>query len=107
MNYKKSAVLIFTCLSLANAASRAVKEDTASPEALISRARLQEEIWTSGTPVLRQNSATAECPPNNMLHDHSVINSRNVGHPLHFLDRPGTTPAFHGSARANIQWDTE
>jgi hypothetical protein len=45
-------VLIFTCLFLANAASRAAKEDAASPEALISRARLQEEIWTSGTPPM-------------------------------------------------------
>jgi hypothetical protein len=49
--YKKSAVLIFTYLFLASAASRAVKEDTASPEALIYRARLQ----AAGTPVLRQN----------------------------------------------------
>ena len=52
MNYKKSTVLIFACLFLANAASRAAKGDTASPEALISRARLQEEIWTSGTPPM-------------------------------------------------------
>jgi hypothetical protein len=43
MNYKKSAVLIFACLFLANAASRAIKKDTASPEALVSRARLQEK----------------------------------------------------------------
>jgi TonB family protein len=52
MNYKKSAVLIFTCLFLANATSRAAKEDTANAEALISRARLQEEIWTAGTPPM-------------------------------------------------------
>jgi len=52
MNYKKSNALILACLFLANAASRAAKEDTASPEALISQARLQEEIWTSGTPPM-------------------------------------------------------
>ena len=51
MNYKKSIVLIFVSLLLANAASRATG-DTASPEALISRARLQEEIWASGTPPM-------------------------------------------------------
>ena len=52
MNCNKSTVLIFACLFLANASWCAGKEEAASPEALISRARLQEEIWTEGTPPI-------------------------------------------------------
>lgn len=52
MNHNKSTVLIFACLFLANATWCAGKEEAASPETLISRARLQEEIWTEGTPPM-------------------------------------------------------
>src|ERR1700687_3119449 len=52
MNYKKSSVLIFACLFLANVVWCADKEEAASPEALISRALLREEIWTAGTPPM-------------------------------------------------------
>ncbi len=52
MNDYKSIFLIFACLFLANAAHCAGEEEAASPEALISRARLQEEIWTEGTPPM-------------------------------------------------------
>jgi TonB family protein len=48
----KSAVLIFACLFLANAAY-AGKEEAASPETLISRARLVGETWNGGmSPML-------------------------------------------------------
>ncbi len=50
MTNDKSSVLIFACLFLANAAWCPAKEEAASPEALISRARLHEDIWTEGTP---------------------------------------------------------
>jgi TonB family protein len=51
MNYK-SMVLIFACLFLGNSLY-AAKEDAASPESLISRARLLGEIWTDGmSPML-------------------------------------------------------
>lgn len=49
MTHNKSTVLIVAGLSLANVALCAGKEEAVSPEALISRARLQE-IWTEGTP---------------------------------------------------------
>jgi TonB family protein len=52
MNQNKSTVLIFASLFLANAAWCAGKEETSSPEAMIARARLQEEIWTEGTPPM-------------------------------------------------------
>src|SRR5437899_10936547 len=50
MTNDKSSVLIFACLFLANAAWCPAKEEAASTEALISRARLHEDIWTEGTP---------------------------------------------------------
>jgi TonB family protein len=52
MNQKKSSVLFFACLFLGNAAWSAGKEEAARPEALISRARVQEEIWAEGTPPM-------------------------------------------------------
>jgi TonB family protein len=52
MNHNKRTVLIFACLFLANAAWCAGKEEAPSPDALIARARLQEEIWTEGTPPM-------------------------------------------------------
>jgi TonB family protein len=52
MNSNKSIVVIFACVSLAIAARCAEKEEPASPEALISRARLQEEVWAEGTPPM-------------------------------------------------------
>lgn len=52
MNHNMDTVLIFACLFLANATWCVGKEEAASPEALISRARLQEEIWTEGTPPM-------------------------------------------------------
>ncbi len=52
MNHNKSTVLIFASLFLASAAWCGGKEEAAGPEALISRARLQEEIWTKGTPPM-------------------------------------------------------
>jgi TonB family protein len=52
MNRNKSAILIFAWLSLANVAWGEGKQEAASPQALISRARLQEEIWTEGTPPM-------------------------------------------------------
>lgn len=50
MSHKKSTVLIFVCLFLANTVGYAGNEEAENPETLISRARLQEEIWTEGTP---------------------------------------------------------
>jgi TonB family protein len=47
----KSTVLIFACLFLGTAVY-AAKEDVPSPETLISRARLLEDIWTEGTPPM-------------------------------------------------------
>ena len=52
MNSKKGIVLVFACVLLAIAAQCAEKEEPASPEALISRARLQEEAWAEGTPPM-------------------------------------------------------
>jgi hypothetical protein len=52
MNHNKCAVLISVCMFLANAVWCTAKEETASPEALISRARLQEQIWTEGMPPM-------------------------------------------------------
>ena len=52
MNSKKGIVLLFACVFLAIAAQCAEKEEPASPEALISRARLQEEVWAEGTPPM-------------------------------------------------------
>jgi TonB family protein len=49
MNLKKSIGVTFACTFLANAAWCAGKEEPAGPEALISRARLQEETWAKGT----------------------------------------------------------
>jgi TonB family protein len=51
MNRRKSAFLVVACLFLANVTLCAGKEEAASAEALISRARLQE-IWTEGTPPM-------------------------------------------------------
>ena len=52
MNTNKSVVFIFAFVVLANSASSAGKEEPTSPEALISKARSQEEIWTDGTPPM-------------------------------------------------------
>jgi TonB family protein len=52
MNSDKSTVLIFAFVFLTNAAWCAAREEASNPEALISRARLQEEIWTEGTPPM-------------------------------------------------------
>jgi len=43
---------MFTSLFLANAAWCAGKEEAPSPEALVARARVQEDIWTEGTPPM-------------------------------------------------------
>jgi len=51
MKHKKSTFLIVACSFLANVALCGGKEEAVSPEALISRARLQE-IWTEGTPPM-------------------------------------------------------
>ena len=50
MNHNKSIFLILACMFLADAACCAAKQEAATPQALISRARQQEEIWTEGTP---------------------------------------------------------
>ncbi len=47
-----STVLLFTCLLLAEITWGAADEATPSPESLISRARLQQDIWTAGTPPM-------------------------------------------------------
>jgi len=52
MNPNKILVLVFAFALLANPVWSADKEEPASPEALISRARSQEEIWTDGTPPM-------------------------------------------------------
>jgi TonB family protein len=52
MNAHKSVAFIFAFLFMADAAWSANKEEPTSPEALISRARSQEEIWTDGTPPM-------------------------------------------------------
>jgi len=52
MNPNKSVVFIFALVFLANPAWSADKEEPASPEELISRARSQEEIWAQGTPPM-------------------------------------------------------
>jgi TonB family protein len=44
--------LLFTCVFLIQVVWCTAKEETPSPEALISRARLQQEIWTEGTPPM-------------------------------------------------------
>jgi TonB family protein len=52
MNSKKIVVLVFAFVFLPNGVWSADKEEPTSPEALISRARSQEEIWTDGTPAM-------------------------------------------------------
>jgi TonB family protein len=52
MNANKSVVFIFAFVFLSSAAWSADKEEPASPEALISRARSQEEIRVEGTPPI-------------------------------------------------------
>ena len=52
MNANKTVVFIFAFVFLANAAWSADKEEPSSPEALISRARSQEQTWTDGTPPM-------------------------------------------------------
>jgi hypothetical protein len=52
MRQNTSIVLIFACFFVMTGGWCAAKEDTPSPDALISRARLQEEIWTDGTPPM-------------------------------------------------------
>jgi TonB family protein len=52
MTLNKSSVLIFAFLFLANAAWCPGKEEAASAEVLISRARLLEQIWTEGAPPM-------------------------------------------------------
>jgi hypothetical protein len=52
MNPNKIIVLVFASVFLANSAWCEDKEGPTSPEALISRARSQEEIWTDGTPPM-------------------------------------------------------
>src|SRR5258708_36432056 len=50
MNSNKSVVFIFAFVFLANTAWSTDREEQASPEELISRARSEEEIWAQGTP---------------------------------------------------------
>lgn len=52
MNRINYTVLLFAYLLLALIGWGAAKEEIPSPEALISRARLQEEMWTEGTPPM-------------------------------------------------------
>jgi TonB family protein len=52
MNHNKNIILILACIFLPNSAWCGAKEDSSNPEALISRARLQEEIWAAGTPPM-------------------------------------------------------
>jgi TonB family protein len=52
MKHNNRTVLILAFMFLSNASWCAAGEETASPEALISRARLQEEIWTKGMPPM-------------------------------------------------------
>ncbi len=52
MNRNKSTVLTLACMVVGNAAWCAANDEAASPEALLSRARQQEEIWTEGTPPM-------------------------------------------------------
>jgi TonB family protein len=49
---KKSTLLILACLLLTSTAWCAGGDTASSPEALISRARSQEELWTEGTPPM-------------------------------------------------------
>lgn len=56
MTYYKDAVLILVLMFLTNIAWCATKEETPKPEALISRARMQEEIWTEGTPSMKMQA---------------------------------------------------
>jgi TonB family protein len=60
MTHTSCTVLPFACLLLATIAWGTAKEETLSPESLISRARLQQEIWTEGTPSM---SMRAELQP--------------------------------------------
>jgi TonB family protein len=52
MSHNWGKVFLLACLFLSNAARCPGKEEAESPETLISRARLQEEIWTEGTPPM-------------------------------------------------------
>jgi hypothetical protein len=52
MNSEKAIILIIALVLPANSAWSADKEEPASPEALISKARSQEEIWVQGMPPM-------------------------------------------------------
>jgi TonB family protein len=52
MDHNKGMVFLFAYLFLANTGWCAGQEEAASPEALISQARLEEAIWTEGTPPM-------------------------------------------------------
>jgi TonB family protein len=52
MRTKMGSFLIMVCVFLTTVARCAGKDEVAGPEALISRARLEEEIWTDGTPPM-------------------------------------------------------
>jgi TonB family protein len=52
MNHNKGFVLIFACMFLGCAAWCAAKEEQESPQALISRARLEEDMWAEGSPPI-------------------------------------------------------
>jgi TonB family protein len=52
MGYLKRVLLIFTFFFLASVSGCASEGATLSPEELISRARLQEELWAEGTPPM-------------------------------------------------------
>jgi TonB family protein len=52
MRQNTSIVWIFACFFVMTGGWSAAKEEAPSPDALISRARLQEEIWTDGTPPM-------------------------------------------------------
>ncbi|NDQ56275.1 MAG: energy transducer TonB [Acidipila sp.] len=52
MRNNTGIVLIFACLFLTTGVLCAGTEDATSPEELISRARLLEDIWTEGTPPM-------------------------------------------------------
>jgi TonB family protein len=52
MNSMKTIILVIALVFVANPVWSGDKEEPASPEALISRARSQEEIWVEGTPPM-------------------------------------------------------
>src|SRR5271166_5684249 len=56
MFINKIALLIFTCLFLSSTAWCTGEGAAGSPQALISRARSQEDLWTEGTPPMEMRA---------------------------------------------------